>query len=124
MVWMNKTVLQNVNVKIYVIQMQSSTQKSRKAVLLFFCASVLESGNQESHLIIIYDRNRHRSCLLSKFDINHEKTTDDETQVLVYTICPRCGHAVKKQPKIPMYQISQFLNQVGIFLIYYLSQGK
>ena len=66
--------------------MQSSTsvlKKWRKAVLLFSNLEIKKARNGPFN-----------------YDINHEKTTDDETQVL-YTIYPRCGHAVNNSPKYP-----------------------
>ena len=53
MAWMNKTVLQNVNVKIYVIQMQSSTQKSIKAVLQFSNLEI-KKAMTETDIEVVY----------------------------------------------------------------------
>ena len=82
--------------------MQSSTsvhKKSRKAILLFSNLEIKKARNGPFN----YDINRRQSCLLSKFDINHEMTTDDETQVLYlyYSMSAIQTRSQKTAPKYP-----------------------
>ena len=51
------------------------------------------------HLILTESQKQTSKFLLSKFDINHEKTTDDETQVLLYV--HDAGTQSKNSPKYP-----------------------
>ena len=80
--------------------MRSSTsvhKKSRKAVLLFSNLEIKKARNGPFN----YDRNRRQSCLLSKFDINHEKTTDDEVLCLYYSMSAMQVRSQKTVPKYP-----------------------
>ena len=78
--------------------MQSSTsvlKKSKKVVLLFSNLEIKKARYGPFD----YDRNRRQSCLLSKFDINHEKTTDDKTQVHTSIYVRDAGTQSKNSPK-------------------------
>ena len=60
---------------------------------LFFCSQIWKSRKQEM--------GQTSKFLLSKFDINHEKTTDDKTQVRMLLYVRDADTQSKKSPKHP-----------------------